>query len=269
MAKHLWGVSRPSSEPDPITGVIFPNNSGAVAATQFKFTGANLIQLAPATYIFRVKYAHQNGYYTNFFFEADSSGSYSGDSSYFGCHPYPYPTSTVDGTTQHFEISAEGTDTPIPMGGVDDNSNSTLVTKDQWYTQAVVISLVGGKPLIKYYWDLGTNVNRVISKQFDTNFATLTAPNLTFGSSPWDGFNQTETLNGRFRGLQLFADDLSPTDMQTEAANHSVNTPQTAAGLASVWYMNQNPTPDDITDKSGEGHDPAWLGAAHGTLFTE
>ena len=41
----------------------------------------------------------------------------------------------------------------------------------------------------------------------------------------------------------------------------------TAAGQASIWYLNVNPTPADIGDKSGRGHHPAWVGPLRPALW--
>ena len=35
-----------------------------------------------------------------------------------------------------------------------------------------------------------------------------------------------------------------------------------------MWYMNLNPTPSDIGDKSGAGHNPAWVGSARPQLWS-
>jgi hypothetical protein len=43
----------------------------------------------------------------------------------------------------------------------------------------------------------------------------------------------------------------------------------TSAGTSSVWYLNINPTPTDITDKSGKGHNPSWVGSERPALFTD
>jgi hypothetical protein len=42
----------------------------------------------------------------------------------------------------------------------------------------------------------------------------------------------------------------------------------TSAGSASIWYLNLNPRPDDISDKSGRGHHPAWVGNERPRLWT-
>jgi hypothetical protein len=42
-----------------------------------------------------------------------------------------------------------------------------------------------------------------------------------------------------------------------------------AAGSASIWYVNLNPTPTDISDKSGRGHNPEWVGNARPSLWSQ
>jgi hypothetical protein len=52
-------------------------------------------------------------------------------------------------------------------------------------------------------------------------------------------------------------------------AIEGLNFPTNAtAGIASVWYMNESPTPLDITDKSSAGHTPAWANANRPALYT-
>jgi hypothetical protein len=53
-------------------------------------------------------------------------------------------------------------------------------------------------------------------------------------------------------------------DLLTEAS-----TPlSTSQGAANIWYLNMNPTPTDIVDKSGKGHHPAWATSARPSLWT-
>ena len=65
----------------------------------------------------------------------------------------------------------------------------------------------------------------------------------------------------------MFTEPLDLADIQAELAE--TNTPQSAAGAASIWYANINPTPDDVTDKSGEGNDPTWFNANRPALWEE
>jgi hypothetical protein len=256
-ARRVRGAPAPRAAK---AGLTFPSNTGNAGSTvQFRFTDAALLPAYPATYIWRLKPTQQTGFYTTFFWGPDSTFTGAG---YYGCHPYPQGGS--GGTTHNWEISAEGVDRIT-----DDNANSTVVTKSQWYTQAAVVRLVNTDEIeVKFYWDLETDAGRVITFTSVGNYATgfpPSSPALTWGDAPWSPGN--ELLSGTLRGLQIYSSNLSLADIQSEAANDSANTPQTSAGLAAVWYMNQNPTPDDISDKSGEGHDPAWFNSNRPTLW--
>ena len=39
-------------------------------------------------------------------------------------------------------------------------------------------------------------------------------------------------------------------------------------GMALPWYLNMNPSPSDISDKSGRGNNPAWVGTERPTLWS-
>ena len=43
----------------------------------------------------------------------------------------------------------------------------------------------------------------------------------------------------------------------------------TPAGSASIWYLNLDPTPTDISDKSGRGNNPDWVGTGRPGLWSE
>jgi hypothetical protein len=249
----------------PETGLVFPSNTGVAANTvQMRFTGANLLPAYPATYIFRYRPVQQTGYYTTFFWARGDNVFGGGTDGYYGCHPYPQGGSS--GTAHNWEISIEGADKITSDTGV-----STVVTKNAWYTQAVTVRVVNGDEIeCKFYWDLNDPTKVITYITGNTvNYATkfgVPSPCLVFGDAPWQPGN--EALSGTLRGLQIYSTNLSLSDILVEAANGSVNTPQTTAGQASVWYMNQNPTPTDISDKSGEGHNPAWYNANRPTLYT-
>ena len=59
---------------------------------------------------------------------------------------------------------------------------------------------------------------------------------------------------------------MSITDIAAEAASEQ-DLPVTAAGTASRWYSNINPTPSDVSDKSGAGHSPTWDNANRPGLY--
>jgi hypothetical protein len=263
----------------PQYGILAPtNNNTGPGPTLFAFTGSALIPFAPATYIFNVYFNQEAGYYTTFFYDRnDWNGDYGNAvqaNSYFGCHPYPYTTGVgatgASGTDHHWEVSAEGTDTPITLGGVDSNGNSTLVTTGQWFRQAVRVTLVGGKPLIEFFWDIGTGMTRLISKQFDGVANTGSNPGLAFLATPWTApqtFSTIETMDGILRNLQQYPSALSNANIQAASACNYDS--QIAALGLGAWYYNANPKPTDITDKSGNAHHPAWVDSRYtGTLWT-
>jgi hypothetical protein len=39
-------------------------------------------------------------------------------------------------------------------------------------------------------------------------------------------------------------------------------------GIAAPWYLNMNPKPTDVQDKSGNGHHPSWDGTGRPTLWS-
>jgi hypothetical protein len=42
----------------------------------------------------------------------------------------------------------------------------------------------------------------------------------------------------------------------------------TTAGSAHIWYLNTDPQPDDIADRSGREHHPEWVGDERPTLWS-
>ena len=73
-----------------------------------------------------------------------------------------------------------------------------------------------------------------------------------------------ERLSGLLRGIQIYSSALSINDIFAE-----VTTPlSSSAGKASIWYLNVNPTPSDISDKSGKGHHPAWVSSSRPGLWS-
>lgn len=261
------------------TGLIFPTNTDDLVdnnthSVRFKWANPHLNGLpiyGPSgrgvTYIWRYRPAQQNLYYTTFFWGNDDGvgtiestfqwqGGPSGTANtYYGAHPYP---DWGQPGNHKWEISVEQTDY---LGASFD------VTKDVWHAQAFVAwGASGVNKQHTFYWDL-PNVDSGHKLAYtsasgsygDTN---PPSPALTFGDAPWNP--GAESLCGIFRSLAIYNDKLSEADILSE-----LNSPlSTVAGAASIWYLNLNPTPDDITDKSGNGHDPSWVSAYRPTLYT-
>jgi hypothetical protein len=107
-------------------------------------------------------------------------------------------------------------------------------------------------------------MSRVVTHVAPINYGNLNPPQpaLTWGDAPWNP--SSEIMDGVIRNIQIYSAQLTVSDVVTE-----VGTPlSTAAGSSNIWYMNLNPTPSDISDKSGAGHNPQWVGAERPLLWT-
>lgn len=264
-------------------GLIFPLNNVANSSIRLEWGGANLLSRTTHTAIWKAKYAQQTGYYA-WGWHTQITGSFPASQYEYGTHPFPCD-GTFDGTGQalggtagagtvhYYEIAALGASDFIATAG----GSAYLVTKGIFYTQARTCEIVGGVTLRhKFYPDVVGNPGNVIVQDILLSSlpASPTAPIFAFGSSPWrddsggSGPGSTdESPGGTFRSFALFSAALSIADITTEAASDS-NSAQTGAGAAATWYINKNPTPTDITDKSGAGHTPVWANANRPTLYT-
>ena len=228
-----------------ITGLVFNGNDNPYYDSRFHFTGGNLQPMYPATIVFRVNPRPQAGYYTTFFWGPE--GDYTGNG-FYGAHPYPATTPPDNSTTHNWEFSVSGHDWIN-----DANGHSTSLGYNVWRTQAVRVWDAGNAKIHEFYWDL-PDTTKVIRVSVDPSYGPLSGRtnSLTFGNAQFSPIS--EHCNCTLRGIQLYNAKLSVSDILAE-----INAPQsTSAGSQNMWYLNLNPTPDDITDKSGRGHHPTW-----------
>ena len=242
-----------ASNSEAIYGLDFPGNAGTTGTVRFKFT--NPLAAFPATYIWRAYPRRQNGYYTMFFWGNDDGQgnlntflwtSTGGADTYYGAHPYP--NNPPGGDSHSWEVSVEQRD----------YVNGSVIY-DRWYTQALVVwADASGNKHHEFYWDLPNTdaahrVVRVSSPDWGNRNPPV--PTLTWGDAPWNPSN--EIWSGMIRGIQIYSSNLSLSDILAE-----VSAPiSTSAGAANIWYLNTNPTPSDISDKSGANHNPQWVGS--------
>lgn len=232
-----------------------------------RFQFLNPLAIYPATYIWRVYPRQQSGYYTTFFWATGGTEFfwYGGQgNTYYGAHPYPQ--NAPSGNTHYWEISTDfGLDVfgdpPVP------------VVYNRWYTQALVAWNTGSGKRTIFYYDL-PDTSKFIDHTAPASFGETNPPTpaLTWGDAPWivQGHETThgqgnEVLNGILRGIRVYSTNLSLADILSEA-NSPLSTP---AGAASIWYLNLDPTPTDISDKSGKGHNPAWVGTERPALWSQ
>ena len=231
-----------------LRGLDFPSNSGVAGnSVRFKFTGAALLPIFDATYIWRIRPRQQNGYYTTFFWGNDGTFLWDSGSpnTYYGAHPYP--DTPPSGSTHKWEISVGG----------GDFVSAEAVVKDVWYQQVLRVWADGSGKHHEFYWDW-PDTGRLITRTESTGWANTNPPSpaLTFGDAPWNPGN--ESLSGVLRGLQLYNSLLNLTQIANEVS---------APGGITPWYLNLDPTPTDINDKSGSGHHPTWHNSNRPTLW--
>ena len=248
-------------------GLDFPGSAAVSTTMRFKFVDPHLHGLPiygpnnqGVTYIWRAYPRQQASYYTTFFWGNDDGkgnvNTFWWDNgaahSYYGAHPYPDPPPS--GTNHNWEISIEEND-----------FQNGVVVYNKWYTQALRVWSDGSGKHHIYYWDLpNTDASHIVSRDSPSSWGTQTppAPALTWGDAPWNPGN--EVYDGIIRGVRVYNIVLSESDMLSEAT-----TPlSTTAGRNNIWYLNMNPTPSDITDKSGNGHNPTWVGSERPGLYT-
>lgn len=233
------------------------------------------------------KYRQQAGFYAHWWTMPNLSSNYAditGD--YFsGYHPYPCdglvdpngtPTNPTGGAgTEHFYEIAGLPNTDV-IGDAADESLEAI--KGVWIAGAHYTEESGANTLHRHYPDLFGNPDFFITVSQPTADITgdpkITADRaLMFGANTWTvtGSTNAETASGEVRGIRIFditsTGSFSVADMQAEAraAWESTNTPATSEGVTAVWYINDNPTHTDVSDKSGEGHDPVWGNAIRPT----
>jgi len=223
-----------------IYGLDFPGNAGVNKTMRFEFNSPP--PAYPATYIWRVYPRQQKSYYTAFFW--GNNGPFFGSNTYYGFHPYPDWASAH----QHFwEIAS-------PPGR--DFVSRQHVVYDRWYTQVAVCTQSKDKTMEEFYWDW-PNLTRVI-RHIGKKYNPPPVPALIVGDAPWNQGN--EVWYGVIRGFQFYDTALTLKEVAQEIVSPGkIKTP---------WYLNLNPTPEDISDKITSKHNPSWVGSERPSLWS-
>jgi hypothetical protein len=220
-----------------------------------------------ATYMFKVyprkKTTGSNPrYYTTFFW--GNNGTFTWDSgaanTYYGGHPFPVTAPLGPG---QWEISTNS----------NDYTTGVEVVWDRWFTQ-VFRAWRESATLThhEFIWDyddwLANGTSILTRTNNDVGWADTNppAPAIFVGQGPnvggvsWGGYAGFEEYKGIIRGMQFYDALLTMGNVASELAS--------PGSVRSPWYLNVNPKPTDITDKSGNGHHPSWIGADRPALWT-
>ena len=273
--------------PGPTYGITFIGNNISGSSIRLVWDGANLLSRTTQTVIWKARYFQMTGYYA-VIWNSSANGTFYGDTYEFGTHPFPcdgtfnsgtgqmlVPTAG-SGTVHYEEIAGLGSKDYIASPG---GTNIPKVV-DVWRTSARTVKLITVSTTDDtvehiYYPDISqpTVYIRQLLAVASLDNPTGGAGMFSIGSSPWrdnsgggDGITD-ESPGCSMRGIKLFNAGMTIGDIALEDAS-GLNTAVTAAGIASTWYMNMNPTPSDVSDKSGAGHSPSWANANRPTLYT-
>lgn len=270
------------------TGLIFPTKGdqgdvwdcGASVAFKWDNPSQNGLPLvgtgsgagrSGVTYMWEYLPRQQTGYHTTFFYgRGDGSFDLGGVQSFYGAHPYPI--GGAGGSTHNWEIS--GTDDFGDFQNTGPLSNQgppRQVVKDVWYKQALVIDVQGDNTkLATFYIDLpNVATTDFIQHESQVGWGNDTSPLtdelLQFGDAPWCPTVNHERMGGTFRNLRIWVHNLSEAEILAKSGSDAQ---LLKSGETNLWYHNPNPTPTDISDKSGSPtHNPSWLSASRPTLY--
>ncbi len=270
------------------TGLDFPSNGDAPADAFVAFQWSDPQNKglpiwgpgnAGVTYIWKYRPRQQNGYYVTMWYSRGDGYFNQGTpayDAYYGGHPYPYPPRGGPSNPNHvWELAGmnDGADWLGTGGGAepDNGGNAHSLATDRWYTQALRITYnANGTKTARFFIDLSApnTPSNWIEHTSDASYGTSQPrqAKITFGDSPWYPQYGHERMSGVIRHIKIFDKSLSQADIVAEADSESL---ATTDGQNHVWYMNINPTPSDITDKSGRSHNPTWAGSTRATLYTD
>jgi hypothetical protein len=264
------GAQAPSPSPTPTptpppppgsTGLEWSGNESTAFERRIVFTSP--FPIYPATYVFSVfprkKDTGPNPrYYTTFFWGNNGNFVWDGGNAntYYGMHPYPIPAPNGPG---QWEISIRS----------NDFVTGSEVQWDRWYTQVIRVWRESASTTRhEFYWDWPDKTKLLQQTIDDSTWAARNPPSpaIVVGQAPnfngqsWGGYAGFEEYKGIIRGMQFYNSLLTLPQIDSELA---------APGSAvKPWYLNLNPTPADISDKSGSNHHPVWEGADRPALWT-
>jgi len=290
------GYGPPASASVAISGIDFPLNNVAGSDIRIVFDGSILISRLQQTIIWRHYFRGQTGYPAETW-NSPNGGAGAWDSGTHSCGMHGHPcdgTKDSDGqrlvgtggsgTVQYEEIAGMLTARDFIASPSSPGPQSTfLCVSDVWRRKARIIVPNGSNTDHFYYPDLENRPTEFIKQSLTT--ASIGSgggsPAFYFGASDWrsglgsaGSTSNDETPGGVHRGYVAWTGSSAPTNPTHIAAIAACNTDAqvlaycAANGIATPHFLNMNPTPSDITDKSGNGNNPSWATGSRPTLWT-
>ncbi len=247
-----------------LTGLDFPGNvnfpsksPSAILTWNQARSGAAPMPAYPATYIWRAYPRANNNFlqsYWTFLFYARYETTWTQGEvpchTYYGFHPWPDRETNME---HKWEIAGYCDDRTATSG-----AQGVPVGYNQWYQQVATAELVGNNEVYTYYFNWPNTTTGVVQWTHARALSMVSDPAIIIGDAPWN--QGKEIPNAILRGYQFYDVVLTPAQIAQEIASPgSVRTP---------WYLNLNPTPTDVADKSGNGHNPAWVGSVRPGVWT-
>lgn len=152
-----------------------------------------------------------------------------------------------------------------------------LLVDNTWRNQCAVIEPVSTQTQHTYYADLASRPTEFIRQSVTTaSIGSGTGSGGPFGylgAHDWTATGSTneECPSGVYRGFQSYQPALTNTTHITALSkletDGEVLAYCSANGITAPKYLCMNPTPTDVTDKSGNGNNPSWDNARRPTLW--
>lgn len=288
-----WSLWPAGDKPTPIavSGLLFPENNAPGSDIRAGLTGANLLPRLSHTFIWK-KFRSATAQIS---YEADTwhargldSGSFAADLDEFGAHGYPTADGACDASGQSTNVVSQGGSVHYmemaglgahdylrsPAGGA---QTGYLLADGVWLVHARSCGPVSTNSRHRVYADVLGDITKVIEQSLTTTSIPALTAAFYVGASHWRkdangvGTND-ETPNGIQRGYVGFNVELSATHIAAIGAletDAQVLAYCAANGLTSnLWFLNMNPRPTDITDKSGNNRHMTWANVQRPTLWT-
>jgi hypothetical protein len=282
----LTGGSGPATEDVSITALDFAVNNAGGSDARLMFVGSNLPPRTEFTITGSVYWKAQTDYtgliafFSDLGYDGSNNGIWSGgawealfcphnnDGTYDSNGDYLAGSATE----RHFEVggrkralaslSRDTISSPASPGP----QGSLITTANEWTVFIFRCTQVGSELIYTLQPDIRNHPDfKIVSPSVAADIGlTPATPAFSIGAFKWSG-NSVSGLNpeapgARVRGMRIVGAHLGDADAESEAlaGERGTDAWATSAGAANGWYINDNPTVADITDKSGAGHTPVW-----------